>query len=74
MPTTVSVFASARYWICRGDGYAVSGEDPRQLPLTDPDRHRDLYGAEAGLGQVLVYIGACGAAGAQLLGPGTSGY
>jgi hypothetical protein len=41
-----------------GDGYAVSGEDLRQLPLTDPDRRRASCGAQAGFGQVLLYIQA----------------
>ena len=31
------------------DGYAIGGEDPGQLPLTDPDGRRDLFGAEAGI-------------------------
>ena len=44
------------------DGDAVRGEDPGQLPLTDPDRRRDSFGAQAGIGQMLLYIGACGGA------------
>ena len=55
------------------DGDAVGGEDPGQLPLTDPDRRRDLFGAQAGIGQVLLYIGAPGGAVRCRWSRGTSG-
>ena len=63
---------AARQDVPRDRG-AVSGEDPGQLPLTDPDRRRDLFGAQAGFGQVLLYIGACGGPVRSRWSRGTSG-
>ena len=55
------------------DRDAVGGEDSGQLPLTDPDRRRDLFCAQAGFGQVLLYIGACGGAVRSRWSRGASG-
>ena len=52
-----------------GDGAAVGGEEPGELPLADADGGGDLGRAEVRVGQVLLYVGACGGA----VGGGTGG-
>ena len=51
------------------DRDAVGGEDPGQLPLTDPDRRRDLFGTEAGFGQMLALYRSVRRRGALSLEP-----
>jgi hypothetical protein len=44
------------------------------LPVTDPDRRRDLFGTQAGIGKVLLYVRAGGGAVRCRGSHGTSGY